>query len=604
MTIRRELTRLAIASVLPATLAAGLLIAHTYQRQVANIEQSTLETAQALAQTVDGVLASGRTALQALATSPYLASGDLAAFDRQAREALRDQLGNNFVVSDASGQQLINTLRPFGEALPRHGNPSQLRQVFETGQPAVSDLYMGAVARRPLIAIDVPVRRGDEVIFDLSMGFFPDRLGEVLSRQSLPPGWVGAIFDSHGTIVARTHDADRYIGKKGAPALVQRMAQVPEGFVETDTLEGVPVVAVFSRSAESNWSVAIGIPRAELARELWTPLLWIIAGAVVLLAAGIGLAQVLGARIAASIRSLVPPAVALGRGEKVTVPPLRLEEADEVGRALMRASTILHNREEILAIVAHDLRNPLSVLMLDASTATRRSEKLPGSEPVREMLASIKETARRMSGMVDDLLAVSVSTIGEQSMLKISPVSATSLLARAADSVRPLFLREGIELKTETMDALPDIEVDQDRVLRVFINLLDNALKFTPRPGHVVLRAEKAAPGVMRFSISNSGPAVAADELEKMFQPFWQAREEGRRGVGLGLSISRSIIETHGGRIWAQPEPGMRVRICFELPLTTPASRPADMPADSLPAPLEAPRHAAANAMDSAAKFP
>lgn len=568
--IQRQLNRLVLASLLPAALAAGLLIVYSYQRQRASIEHSTLETARALAQVVDQELASGRTALQALATSPYLASGDLAAFHRQVREVLTEMPGNNVVVSDASGQQLVNTLRPFGEPLPRHGNPGQLRRVFETGQPLISDLYVGAVTRRPQIGIDVPVRRDGQVVYDMTMGFFPDRLGEILRRQKLPAGWLGAIFDSRGTVVARTLDAERYVGKQGTSAVVQRLAQLTEGQVEAETLEGIPVVVVFSRSSVSNWSVLIAIPRAEFARELWTSIAWVIAGTVVLLALGIALAQLFSARITRSIRGLIPPAAALGRGETIVVPPLQLEEADEVARALVSASRMLRDREEILAVVSHDLRNPLSALRLVAGIADLMVAKLPGGEPVRARLASLVDIGSRMSGMVDDLLAVAVSTRGERSMLKMTPVNAASLLERAADAVRPLFAREGIELLIDSGVALPDVQVDPDRILRVLVNLLDNALKFTQRPGHVVLRAQEQPDGV-RFSIANSGPALSAGELDSMFQPFWQARQD-RRGAGLGLSICRSIVETHRGRIWGEPEPGMRVRVCFEVPRATPAA--------------------------------
>jgi signal transduction histidine kinase len=183
-----------------------------------------------------------------------------------------------------------------------------------------------------------------------------------------------------------------------------------------------------------------------------------------------------------------------------------------------------------------------------------------------------------MSGMVDDLLAIAVATSGGRSLLKIASVSAGSLLERAADAVRPLFTRRGIELEIEAVGVLPEISVDSDRVLRVFANLLDNALKFTDRPGSVVLRA-KADSARVQFSVANSGTALSAAERERMFQPFWQAGKEDRRGAGIGLSICRSIIEAHGGTIWAEPEPGKRVRICFALPLpgigTVPAARQA-----------------------------
>jgi len=560
--------------VIPAAVAAVLLIAYSYDRQRAIIEQRTLEIARALVQAVDRELARDQAALMVLATSPYLTSGDLAAFHRQAQEAIRDLPADSLVLSDASGQQLVNTLRPFGEPLPLRGNLAQLRRLFETGQPAISDLYVGQVMRRPIIALDVPVRRGDRVAFALAMGVFPERLGEILARQKIPPDWVVSIFDSRGAIVARTRAAELFVGQIGAPALVQRMTQVAEGRLETETLEGIPVVAVFSRSAVSQWSVAIGIPSSSLASALWTPISWIIAGAVVLLLSGIAMAQRVGSRIAGSIRGLIPPAAALGRGDPVAVPPLNLQEADEVGRELVNASERLHDREKTLAIVSHDLRNPLSGMMMGAATIERLAARLPGGEPIRALAASHADITHRMSGMVDDLLAIAVSTGGGRSLLKITPVSAASLLKQAADIARPLFEGADIELQIEAAGSLPDIRVDSDRLLRVFANLLDNALKFTDRPGCVVLRAEAESARV-RFCVANSGTALSAAELERMFQPFWQAGQEDRRGAGLGLSICRSIIEAHGGTIWAESEPGKRVGICFALPLpsvSTPAS--------------------------------
>ena len=180
VTIQRQLVRLVAASVVPAALAAALLIGYSYDRQRALIEDRTLDIARALAQTVDRELASAQAALSVLATSPYLASGDLAAFHRQAQDAIRDLRGDIFVLSDASGQQLINTLVPFGSALPLRGNLAEVRRVFETGEAVISDLFVGRVARRPLITVDVPVRRGDRVAFSLAMGFLPQRLGQIL----------------------------------------------------------------------------------------------------------------------------------------------------------------------------------------------------------------------------------------------------------------------------------------------------------------------------------------------------------------------------------------------------------------------------------------
>jgi signal transduction histidine kinase len=172
--------------------------------------------------------------------------------------------------------------------------------------------------------------------------------------------------------------------------------------------------------------------------------------------------------------------------------------------------------------------------------------------------------SRRMSGMVEDLLAVAVATTGGVSMLSLAQVAASGLLARAAEAARPLLARQGLELELSVTGELPQVTADADRILRVFANLLDNALKFTSPPGRITLSAERTAGGV-RFMVANSGEALAPEQLRAMFKPFWQAGRD-RRGAGLGLSICRSIVEAHGGSIWAEPAAGQRVRVCFVLP--------------------------------------
>jgi len=173
----------------------------------------------------------------------------------------------------------------------------------------------------------------------------PTRYVRLLSDQRLPPGWIAAVFDSTGTIVARTHEMERFVGQKGAPALVKRMLETSEDSLETLSVEGIPVLSVFSRSAVSNWAVAIGIPTSDLATELWQLLWWLILGVAIVLLASLGLAWAIGGRISKSIQGLSEPALALGFGEPVTVPPLDLKEADEVGQALTKASKMIREAE-------------------------------------------------------------------------------------------------------------------------------------------------------------------------------------------------------------------------------------------------------------------
>jgi len=203
---------------------------------------------------------------------------------------------------------------------------------------------------------------------------------------------------------------------------------------------------------------------------------------------------------------------------------------------------------------------------LRASIAEHRGRALQDGGELKGSLATITQLAEAMTGLVDDLLAISVARSG-QSMLRFAPVPPARLLARAAQLAGPLFEQRGLALAVNAPDDLPSIQADENRMLRVFGNLLDNALKFTDRHGSVVLAAQPVA-GAVQFSIANTGSPLRDEEMERLFQPFWQAGHEDRRGAGLGLSICRSIIEAHGGSVWTEVAPGMRVKILFVLPCT------------------------------------
>ena len=149
---------------------------------------------------------------------------------------------------------MLNTFRRFGEPLPAAGNPPELQRIFQTGEPVITDLF-------------------------------------------LPPGWIAAIFDTEGTIVARTRDAQRLVGQKGSPELVQRMKEVREDTIESRTLEGIPVLTVFTRSPVSNWTVAIGIPQRELTAHLWYSMGRLFAAGFVALLTALGLAALFSRRL-------------------------------------------------------------------------------------------------------------------------------------------------------------------------------------------------------------------------------------------------------------------------------------------------------------------
>jgi PAS domain S-box-containing protein len=259
------------------------------------------------------------------------------------------------------------------------------------------------------------------------------------------------------------------------------------------------------------------------------------------------------------------------KGREITGAIAVNQDVTALVRTQEQLRVAVQDREHILAVVAHDLRNPLSSIQISAALLGKRAAALPDAQECVEAAANIMEASRQMSGLVDDLLAVSVARTGG-SMLKLEPIAAAELLSMAAQQAAPPFNEAGMQLELQHESDLPAIHVDSNRMKRVFGNLLDNALKFTEPGGRVVLRAEPA-PGAVLFSIANTGPAVPAEDLERLFQPFWQASRDDERGAGLGLSICRSIIEAHGGTVWAEQAPGMRLKILFLLPRGRPQTQ-------------------------------
>jgi diguanylate cyclase (GGDEF)-like protein len=339
-TIRSSLVLLVMACIIPASLMVVALLSYDYHQDRERLVQESTATARAIMSAVDRDMAGMQAALLALATSPHLASEDLSAFYEQAKEVLKTQKTDNIVLLDRTGQQLLNTLRPFGTKLPSDTNPALL-QVFKTGRPVTADIFWGPVRREFVLVVAVPVYRGDTIIYALAAAVWPERLSGLLTQQRLAADQIGAIFDSAGNIVARTNQTDRLVGKKGPADMIARMAQAAEGAVETESAEGVPVLSVFSRSVVSNWTVAIEIPSKDLANELVNALWWLVVCTAILLSSSVAVAWAIGSRIATSIHKLAAPALALGSGKPVTIPSLQLKEADEVGRALARASAML-----------------------------------------------------------------------------------------------------------------------------------------------------------------------------------------------------------------------------------------------------------------------
>jgi signal transduction histidine kinase len=238
---------------------------------------------------------------------------------------------------------------------------------------------------------------------------------------------------------------------------------------------------------------------------------------------------------------------------------------DEVARQTLSrmyedAEASIGAREQVLKIVSHDLRNPLHTISMCASLLLEVPMP-PDKQAVH--LTRMKRAGERMNRLVQDLLDVAKLEAGRVA-ISTRPVSVAPLVTEASGMLAPIAAEKQLRLETVMADGLQQVVADEGRVIQVLSNLVGNAVKFTPPGGTITIRAEDA-PGGVRFSVSDTGVGMTPEQLSGLFGQFWQANPADRRGIGLGLSIAKGIVEAHGGRIWVESQPGVGTTFHFTL---------------------------------------
>jgi PAS domain S-box-containing protein len=244
----------------------------------------------------------------------------------------------------------------------------------------------------------------------------------------------------------------------------------------------------------------------------------------------------------------------------------RAAMAVENARLYERARQAVRARDEVVAVVSHDLRNPLNAVLIASTMLTEYGDPERLGERDHKQLEIIRRSAEQMTALTQDLLEVSSLESGSVEMSP-RPCGCATLLGAADEMFRPVAEEQGVALVVEPADnELPAVQADYGRVLQVYGNLVGNAIKFTPPGGRVTLGAERAADYV-RFWVSDTGPGIEREHLPRLFDRFWQARRGGKAGAGLGLAIAKSIVEGHRGQIWVESTPGEGSTFHFTLPV-------------------------------------
>ena len=569
--LRIHLLSLVIGIVLPALIVSGLLVRRVVNDNRAAVDRQLLDAARAQATIVDRELIGTVRALQGLADSDLLAKDDLPAFRGQVVRALRNQPAWYAVVlSKPDGEQLLSTAEPSGADLLPAADTAAFTRVAASREAMIGDVRFGEQIKQYGFPVRVPVVRGDQVVYVLSALVTSNGISDVLRREvPISDEWTRGIVDANGVVVARSREPERYVGQKGTPAFLERYRTANEGVYRDVALDGTAVQGAYARAPYSHWIGGVAVPAAVFDRGFNQSMAALVLLGVALLGTGGLGAFVISRRIGRDMSGLAGAAEALARGEHPEMPAPVVAEVAQVSDALRRSAGLLaiHDQErteeiqrvdaarrhaessdrakdDFLAMLGHELRNPLA----PALTALQLVRQRYSGVATRE-LDIIERQIQHMARLVDDLLDVSRLRRGVIA-LRRETFDLAGAIDRAVEMTMPLLTERRHELTTLVPDGIA-MTGDPVRIAQVFANLLANAAKYTPPGGHVALTA-KIEGGFAAIQCRDDGMGMSSELLPHIFELFVQGersvdRREG--GLGLGLPLARALIERHGGTI-------------------------------------------------------
>jgi signal transduction histidine kinase len=602
--VRFYLIALILLAVVPLLVISGVLIVRQSAIQREAFARTLTQGALALSVAVDRQLDTYRVMLETLAESDELRANRIDDFHALA-ERVAQRHGAVFIsFFDRDGKQIFNTLRPTSAPLPTPfddprvapadadrppvGDTHSLEYVLKSGRPYVSDLFRGLVAGREIFTVNVPVSRDGKVLYVLNAAFGPGAMTRLLRDNVQFSGVPAVIFDRRGFIVGRWKDAERYVGQRIAD-YANRPPNEASGVGEGRMLDGLDLYYAHARSPATGWGVNIGIDRKTYERSLYGD--WALGAALELagLAVGLllalwlatrlresiaGLAEAASRNQAPKVKGLVTREVALLEQALSAAAAAREAEARERENRLIaearkaEAEEASRTKDRFIAVLSHELRNPLapirnSVFLLRARAAMTSDPKL------EEIVGMLDRQSTHLTRLVNDLLDVSRISSG-RIVLQRAHIDLRDVARHATEEAMPALDARGHQLISTLPDEPVMVAADFVRLSQVVSNLLDNAIKYTPRGGRVAIEVERAGPEAL-LSVEDHGRGLEAFAAADLYTPFVAPLDAAARadgGLGLGLPLAKSLVELHGGSLRAYSEGANRgSRFTVTLPL-------------------------------------
>ena len=356
-TIRLRLLSLVLIVAIPLIAATFFVIERLADAQLKAQEQTLISSTRAISAAVEAEIKKYAFVGYALGTSVPLQAGDFAQFAQQVRSATAHLPGTWVVVANVEGQQLVNTLRPFGEPLPFVAPLDIHYLAFQTRMFQVGDIVIGPAAKRPTLGVFVPVFKNDQPQYDIVIGLDPHVFTRILDDQKLPPGWVTGIGDRKGHFVARSIDNDRFLAAPISEGWRAASLQGQEGYFDNISKEGVPLHSAFKNLPGSEWTVSVGASRAILNQSVRDSLWLVVLSSIILIGLSMALAWMAARSIIRSMKSLEVASLSLLQNQFIDVSKTGLREVDDAVVAFESAGKSILEREELHTLLVKELNH-------------------------------------------------------------------------------------------------------------------------------------------------------------------------------------------------------------------------------------------------------
>lgn len=563
--------------LLPLILYSGALLYVTAQRANESTERELAAANHALAAVVEHEFDQVQALLKLVANSQVVRNDGI---DRVAADALLERLNRaspgllSVAIVDRAGQVMARyppTAEDRITMRPHH------QQAFAAGELLISDLDLDSAGRWPVLSVDYPAWDRGELRWLITAEISAPHLARLMAGQVRARGAVATLLDRQNLIVARTQEMDQFFGKTPSPETLQALTSAPEGVSRFRTRDGNEFLWAWSSLQSNGWHLMVGAPAEDVDAALRGSIQQLALAGLLTLLLGMGATVWVARRISRSTDRMAEAAPRLIRGEDPPHESSGVRQLDalydtlreaggQIGRALAdrdraldaervaRALADEDNRakDEFIATLSHELRNPLSPIRAAAAVL-----KMNHVDRARHdwAVGVIERQSTAMARLLEDLLDISRISSGRIEIER-QPVVLSAVMEAAVETARPLIEQRGHQLEVRLPPEPVPLMADPLRLGQVFANLLTNAAKYTDPGGRIEVVAQVHGKEV-RVCVRDTGIGLEPQALEQVFQKFAQVRgplDRSQGGLGLGLSLVRGLVKLHGGWVRAHSE--------------------------------------------------